>query len=272
MTPTMDCRETRALINASFDGELVGAERRLILDHVAVCAECAAYEKAMGQMKKRVAAVGRNVDKAAPAAVLQRALAAVKAEEDAMAAAAEPAHPARPVQRPRLIYALAAAGFLTAVMFAGISLLSSTETVAASVLNEHRMRLQGGVLDTYANCCRDLEQWFETASGRPVSVPEITYSGVIVQGGKKVLKHETGNEILAVAYLLDGRPITLCVCSGPNVKMPCEGVPVASGGRDAMMVAAEDYTMISWQSGLQVIVLVSPFDEGKTREIFASIR
>ena len=254
----MECREARELVHAGCDSELASEDRRGLTGHLSECPACVAYEKAMRSLKGRMRAVASAIDVTVAEAVFERIIAA----------------PARgPLGglfsagffRLGVAHAVAAAALLAALIFAGMSFFKPTESMASVAVRHHRLRLVGRlVLDTHANCCKDLEEWFESRSGRPVHVPELTYKDIKVEGGY-YYKHPSGNSMYLAAYSLENKPVTLCVCIGPNI--------ITGTAREIATVEVGDgYTSISWLSGGVVNVLITPFDEAKSWEIFASIK
>ncbi len=261
----MNCREARELIHAACDGEIDVRQQDQLVQHLDSCRQCFAYEKAMGCLKGRIRAVAVTADLSAADAVLTRFL-----ESPATAAPTGPILPGF-FLRPGFLRTVAALAFFTAAIFVGISLLAPGTSLAGMVIEQHRMRLVGQLLlDTTADCCQDLEEWFQGKTGRPINVPEICYEGTVIEGGT-YHKHPTGNEIYLAAYTIDEKPVTLCVCTGPNMNVG-KGTTFVSNGISATMMHEEDFTLISWQAGMNVIALVTPFDEAKSKDIFASIK
>jgi len=261
----MKCEQAREFISVAADGELSASENLELTAHLSQCADCATYRTLVGPLKRRVAGIGA-LDAGTAEAVLARVLGGVVPEGGIAGRAAPGAFRAQ-----RLLYAAAAVVLLAAGVFAVMSAVAPTRSVAATVVRQHRMHAAGQVvLDTAATCCRDLEDWFEAKAGRPVDVPEITYPGTLVQGGK-LYKHTANAEIYCAAFIINGKPVTLWVCSGPNMTLP-EGQAFSNGKLSAVMARGEDYTLFAWQSGAEIDVLVTSFDEDLSKEIFASIK
>jgi anti-sigma factor RsiW len=220
----------------------------------------------MRSLKARVGSMAVTADAGAAAAVFTRF---ERAQE--YGAPGGSAGSARWFFRPRLLHAAAAAVLLAVAVFGLIAFLTPATSTAAIVVNQHRLRMVGRlILDTHANCCKDLQEWFEAQAGRPVTVPEIAYKGTTMEGGT-LYGHGTGNTIFVAAYMLEDKPLTLCICSGPNMSLG-EGEPFSAGRISGRINKGEDYTLISWQRGLDVVSLVTPFDEEKSRAILASVK
>ena len=116
----MQCDRARDLLGAFIDGELAGAERQAMSEHVRTCARCTTEAQDMRQLSRQVAAIGRE---AAPTSLVTR----IRADLAAAPTTAKPeradALPAglRMWQRwPVAIAACAAACFVTAFLTWGI--------------------------------------------------------------------------------------------------------------------------------------------------------
>lgn len=172
--------------------------------------------------------------------------------------------------RPPFTYA-AAAGVLVAAAVLLIIVLAPASSVAQTTIRQHRLRMAGRlVLDTHADCCKDLKEWFEARAKRPIAVPEIKIEAVVVEGGK-LYRHKTGNEMFFIACRLKGEPVSVFVCCGPNMAMP-EGEEFTLVGRKAVLSRGNDHTMISWRVGEYVNVLVTCCGVEKSKSIFGSIK
>jgi anti-sigma factor RsiW len=260
----MQCREAREMIHAACDEELSESDREGLLEHVSYCRECSQYERMMRHLKARVGAAAA-VDAAAAQAVFAR----FAGMPGYGSAGGGRVFPAGFLQR-GILRAAAAVVILAAAVIGVLTIVSPATSTASIIVKHHRLRMVGGlVLDTHSNCCKDLEQWFESQAGRPVHVPEIAYKGVTMDGGT-LYKHSTGNTIFVAAYTIEGKPVTLCVCAGPNMSLG-EGEQFTCGGISAAMNIGEDYTLISWREGLEVMALVTPFDAEKSKAIFATV-
>jgi len=260
----MECREAKELLHADCDGELGDAERQRLTGHVRKCRGCTAYEKMMKALKSRVRAAAAPVDLPLAEAVLERVT-------GVSGGGGYRGFFAKGFFRPGVFQAVAAAAVLACAVFFGISLVKPAPTMASIVVMRHLMRQEGRlVLDTHANCCKDLQEWFESHSGRPVHIPDISYPRIRVDGGT-LYRHGTGNSIFLAAYSLEGQPVTVCVCTGPNITFG-SGKVFTAGQRTGMIETGQGYTLISWRSGQIVNVLITPFDEAKSKEIFASIK
>lgn len=260
----MDCREAREHIHAECDGELDPSISSQVSQHLRDCPGCGAYGQAMKSLKNRVRSAAIVRDFPSAEAMLERVF-------------GEPGFGVSGGRlqfgflRPGLLHAMAAAALIAAVLFVGMSVVKPAETTASIVMKHHRLRQVGRLLlETHANCCKDLEQWFEQHSGRPIHIPDIAYANVKVDGGYHY-GHETGNSIYLAAYSIEGKPITLCVCVGPNV-LAGTGRRFETAQRSGIIETGEDYTLISWQCEGALEVLITPFDEARSMEILASIR
>ncbi len=260
------CREARELIHAECDGEVGAQERAALRDHLRTCDACRRYQSAMAALRTRVreaASVPSDADE-----LFARLMKTVGPDPSDSSVAPSWIRSLQPA----FIRAAAAAVLLAAGIFGFIAMLAPTPSAASMIEKYHRLRLVGALmLDTHANCCKDLEEWFEAKTGRPVRVPDITYEGVLMDGGT-LYSHSTGNTIFVAAYTLGSSPVTVCVCSGPNMRLGDAGEPFTSGGRTARLLAGPDYTMISWREGLQVTALITPFDAEKSKAIFAATK
>jgi|GEM_PF-2626032 len=262
----MECREAREMIHAACDGELAAADRQQVLEHLAECEGCRMYESVTNCLKLRVQAVGAAADLSSAGAILTRAIAAAPTRTTLLGRFLP-----NVLGMTTFFRAAAALVVLSAAVFVVIVLVTPAQSMASMVLQKHRLREIGALLlDSNANCCKDLEEWFESRTGHPVDVPEITCKGIVMEGGCHY-KHETGNEIYLAAYTLEDKPVTICVCSGPNMDLE-KGESLVIGGTNATLNRGKDYTLISWRSGLNVVALVTPFDAERCKEIFASIK
>lgn len=260
----MDCREARESVHAACDGEIDCHLSQELSQHLSGCPGCRAYGQAMRSLKGRIQAAARVRDFPSAEAILDRLF-------DTPGRGFAGGAFRFGFLRPGLLHAMAAAALIATVVFVGLSVVKPAESTASIAMKHHRLRQVGRLLlETRADCCKDLEQWFEQHTGRPVRIPEITYKNVRVDGGYHY-GHETGNSIFLAAYSLDGKPITLCVCIGPDITSG-QGRKFEAAGRSGTVETGEDYTLISWRRGQAVHVLITPFDEAKSMDILASIR
>lgn len=258
----MDCGQARELIHAMIDSALGGSEEAALGQHLAGCQACRRYRDLFNAMKNRLKSLGAAAVDFTAERPLDRFM------RSSLSASALPETGS--LRAPRFVYAAAAAVLVAISVFIGIAILAPSASLADSVLREHRLRETGElVLDTHADCCKDLQEWFQVQVKHPVKVPDIKFEDIEVEGGK-LYRHPTGNEIFYMACSLDGKPVSIFVCSGPNIVVP-EGTPCACGPNAGVMTQGDCYTMITWQVGECTNVLVTCFGAEKTRAIFAAM-
>lgn len=259
----MTCREARDMVHGMLDSELHAGARRALDAHMGDCLTCRRYAGIFRALKDRMS---RMKEEAASPPGESR----VRAFLDS-AAASKVSVATGVGRRPRFMYAAAAAVLVAFTIFAALAVFAPSQGLADTTIEQHRLRSAGQlVLDSTANCCKDLEEWFQTQVDHPVDVPEIAFEGIEVDGGK-LYRHATGNTIFYVAYSLDGQPISVFVCCGPNMDMP-EGEPCGCAKPGAVISTRDGHTVMSWARGENILVLVSPFDVDKTRQLCAAIK
>ncbi len=148
-------------------------------------------------------------------------------------------------------------------------MFTPADTLAASTLREFRLLADGRLeLDSNADCCDDLDSWFQAQVHHPVGVPRMNHEAIKVEGGK-LYRHATGSEIFHVACRFEGEPVSLFVCVGPNIKT-ADG-PACSCCNRAVVTRGDDYTMLTWRKGEVVFVLVSSMDVHQMQKMFSFI-
>lgn len=260
----MTCREARGLIHGMIDSELASGEKTDLDAHLGDCRTCRRYVGIFRALKVRI--LRMNEEAASP-----RGESRVRAflDSGASSKACPPFTQVEP--RPRFMYAAAAAVLVAFTTFAALAVLAPSQSLADTTIEQHRLRTAGKlVLDSTADCCEDLDEWFQSQVEHPVDVPEIAFEGIEVHGGK-LYRHATGNEIFYVAYSLHGKPVSLFVSRGPNMDMP-EGEPCGCSKPGAIMSTGTDHTVMIWPRGETIVVLVSPFDAETTRGLCQAIK
>ncbi len=259
----MDCGQARQMIHGRLDSALSGVEEAALNKHLDRCESCRRYGEVFREMKDRLVSLGAAAVHYVGERPVERFL------REGLSHRVSPAFGLG--RKPRFVYAAAAAVLLAFAVFAGMAIIAPSYTLANTTLEQHRLRLSGKlVLDSHADCCKDLEEWFQAKVEHPVKVPEIKIEGIEVEGGKLYL-HPTGNRLFYAAYRLQGHPVSVFVCSGPNIQAP-SGRACKCGANTGVITEGEDYTMITWSAGECTNVLVTSLGPEKTREIFASIR
>jgi anti-sigma factor RsiW len=260
----MKCADARQMIHASLDSRLAGNEAEHLADHVRDCRGCKAYGAVFGTLRKRVAALGGVKDNTgAVAAMVERA---VNAPVDSHRFTKRIL--LLPPAKFRFPYALLVLVVVGLAVYAGMAALAPSDSMAATLVQEHRMRAGGRAgLDTAGGTAADLEKWFEEKAGRAVHVPEFGYAGAKLDGGKAC--GESGNRYLCAAYSINGRPLSLYVFSGSAVELP-KGRKCEAGGRSANVSACKNATVMSWASGGQSYVIVTCLDEETLKALLAS--
>lgn len=260
----MNCREARDLIQLSLDVSLEKAQSTKVDAHISECASCRKYADLFRGLKGRLNLVAAG-ELVAASGHVDRFLAT--ADASGRRVAFLPFFGGKPP----FVYAAAAAVLMAAAIFIAIAAVAPGRSIAAAVMEAHHLRYDDQlVLDTNANCCHDLTKWFEAQVNRPVNVPDITYPGVVVEGGK-LYRHKTGNEMFYITCRVDDQPVSLCLCDGPNWITP-KGEAFSNGRRKAVVTYLGDCVMVTWEAGERTHVLVSPFDVDMTMDIFASIK
>jgi len=260
----MTCREARDLIHGMIDSALTESERASLEEHLSDCPPCRRYADLFRALKDRLAAIGAQ-------SVAGAGRSRLRAFLESPAASDTPAtsYP-RLGRRPGFVWAAAAAVLVAFGVFFTMAIFAPSQTLAQSTIEQHRLRTAGQlVLDSHADCCKDLQDWFETQVNHPVDVPEIKADGLDVEGGK-LYRHDAGNEMFYVAFSIEGRPVSLFICCGPNMEIG-EGKPCSCSKPGAVISAGPDYTMVSWPRGETTLVLVSPFDSEETQRICEAI-
>ncbi|MHC4711796.1 MAG: zf-HC2 domain-containing protein [Planctomycetota bacterium] len=259
----MDCGKARRMIHGRLDTALSGVEEAALTEHLDSCEPCRRYGEVFREMKDRLVSIGAAAVRYVGERPVERFL------REGLSSNVSPVFGLG--SKPRFVYAAAAAVLLAFAIFAGMAILVPSPTLADSTLEQHRLRMSGRlVLDSHADCCKDLEEWFQAEVEHPVNVPEISIEGIEVEGGK-LYRHPTGNELLYAAYRLEGKPVSVFVCSGPNIEVPA-GRRCKCGSNEGVITEGEDYTMITWRAGECINVLVTSFGPEKTERIFAAIR
>ncbi len=260
----MTCLEARGLIHGMLDLELSSNEQSSLETHLTGCPECRNYAGLFGRLKERLAALaahGAATGSRGRLDVFMESLEPVVANRGMSATGS----------KPRFVWATAAAVLVAVGIFAGMALLAPSSTLAESTIEQHRLWGTGQlVLDAHASCCRQLQEWFQTQVKHPVDVPDITYDGLEVQGAK-LYYHATEHKMFYIASHLHEEPVSLFILSGRDIHMP-KGSPCSCDKPDATATVGPDYTMISWRSGENILVLVTSFDLATTEAICAGIR
>jgi anti-sigma factor RsiW len=258
----MDCGEAKRMIHGRLDSALSVAEEAGLTEHLDRCESCRRYGDVFREMKDRLVSIGAAAVRHVGESPVERFLREGLSRNVSVGLGLG--------RKPRFVYAAAAAVLLAFAVFAGMAIIAPSYTLADSTLEQHRLRMSGKlVLDSHADCCKDLEEWFQAEVEHPVKVPEIRIEGIQVEGGK-LYRHPTGNRLFYAAYRLEGKPVSVFVCSGPNIQVP-SGRPCKCGPNTGVITTGEDYTMITWPAGECANVLVTSFGPEKTREIFAAI-
>ena len=259
----MTCREARDLIHGMLDSELLPDERSRLDEHLADCGSCQRYAGVFAALKQRLSLMRAE---AASGSGHSR----VRAFFESGAESPAPPFLAGLSARPRFMWAAAAAVLVAFGVFAAMAILAPSQSLADSALEQHHLRTAGQlVLDTHANCCKDLQEWFQTQVEHPVDVPEITYEGLEVEGGK-LYRHASGNEMFFVACSVENLPVSVFVCCGPDIEIP-PGRRCECPRGEALIDTGSDFTMLSWRRGENIIVLLAPFDVEKTHRLCAAI-
>ena len=140
----MQCDRAKELIGPAIDGELAGADRHAMAEHLASCPACAAASDDMRRIGRQIAAVGREP---APKGLESRLRAALADEAAAMPAAAVPVRARERFPRS------AAARFATvarqAAALAAVAVMSSALTWGAASWNGTSSRLEGDVVTAH---------------------------------------------------------------------------------------------------------------------------
>lgn len=261
----MNCDQARELIHRSLEANLTRADETSLGEHLAACPRCEKYGRLFGALKSRLTLMGAEAGHHAFQSLLDRFLERLDSPSHA------PVHLAASFsRRPPFTYAAAAAVLIALALFVAMAILAPSPLGASTIMEKHRLWETGQlILDTHLDCCHKLSDWFEKKARHPITVPDVKHEGVTVEGGK-CFGHVSGREIFYVACRLEGKPVSLFVCEGPDVEMP-EGEEITSNGEKAVLSMHDGCTMVSWFADEYTHVLVMPFPPERAKALFAAM-
>lgn len=262
----MTCKDARRLIHKSFGALLGDVERASLAQHLEECVSCKRYASLFSVLRTRLTGIAQKTDAYVNGSHVERFMRSSASRSGRGWFVLPWVARIRP-----LVYVATAASLLAALVFVAMFvIIAPSYSVADATLQQHRLRMTGQiVLDSHANSCEDLRKWFEAQVKHPVAMPRVCCEGMVVEGGK-VLRCGCGDEILFAACRLEGKPVSLFICSGTHTRMPA-GEHFVSAHRDAFLAQGSDYTMICWRGQKCTNVMVSPFTAEKSRAILSKI-
>ena len=140
----MQCDRAKELIGPAIDGELAGADRHAMAEHLASCPACAAASDDMRRIGRQIAAVGREP---APKGLESRLRAALADEAALMSAAAVPVRVRERLPRSAGVRFASLARHAAAL--AAIALVSSALTWGVLGRHAAASRLEGDVVTAH---------------------------------------------------------------------------------------------------------------------------
>ena len=261
----MTCKDARRLVHKSLGALLGDDEQALLARHLDECAGCKRYASLFGALRTRLSGIAQKADAHVNGSHVERFIRS-PALQSGRGWFVLPGI----MRRRPLVYAAAAAGLVAASVFVVMFVVAPSYSVAGTTLEQHRLRVTGQiVLDSHADSCEDLQEWFEAEVKHPVAMPRAHCKGMVVEGGK-VLRCSCGDEVLFAACRLEGKPVSLFICSGPHTKMP-SGEHFVLAHRDVFLTQGSDYTMICWRGQKCTNVMVTSFTAEKSRTILSEI-
>ena len=253
----MQCDRARDLLGASVDGEVTGAERQAIAEHVRSCPRCAAEAEDIRRLSRQVAAVGRE---AAPRALARRISADLAAEHpvatDAVAIA-----PAVRMQSNRQRYgsmaaSLAAACLVTAALTWSVAnRWTASERFERDIVSAHiRSLLQDAPIQVASSDAHTVKPWFMGRIDFAPDIKDLTAEGFPLAGGR--LDYIGERRVGAIVYRRHKHVV--------NVFMwPAEqAAPIA-----AQAVVHKGYNLLSWSKGGLTYWAISDLNDGEMRQL-----
>lgn len=227
----VDCRLGRVLIDASLDGELDLVTQLALDEHLAGCADCAAFLRARGQVVQRLRSDAQRF--AASPQLRQRIIAALP--EEAVPAAG-PSH--RPSRLTKVAWASSFAALAASlVLFLGNPTQPDEMTrdlVAAHV----RSLIPDHLIDIPSSDRHTVKPWFNGRVTLSPPVPDLAKDGFVLVGGR--LDYVDDHRAAVVVYRRNQHVINLFVW------------PESGGGIASTRIAARNgYNLVEWtQDGL----------------------
>lgn len=204
----MQCEEVRTRLGAYLDGELAEAERPLLRDHVAGCADCA----------PKLAALERLRDRIRRAAPRHRAPEALRSQIRSAIRQEEAAHTPAALRAPGWLAYAASILLAVAIGSGGIVMLigeRQEDTIAGEIIDSHLRSLLGTHLtDVASSDQHTVKPWFAGRSDVSPPAIDLRTEGFPLVGGR--LDLIAGKPVPALVYKRRDHVINLFVLPAPR--------------------------------------------------------
>lgn len=268
----MQCDRARELIGSYIDGELAGAERQAIADHLLSCAGCTALVQDLKRIGRQVAEAGREPAPKALALRIRAALAEEAAANTQEHAGVSPnAGGSLQVRRlPTSLQAPWARGFMRqAAAFVAACALSSVLTWAAinwsstaarlgsEVVSAHiRSLLQDSPIQVASSDAHTVKPWFSGRIDFAPEVKDLTPEGFPLAGGR--LDYIGERRVGAIVYRRRMHVVNVFMWPAPNAEAQPPRLETVRG-----------YNVLSWNIGGITYCAVSDLNAGELRQLQA---
>lgn len=250
----MTCHECREMLTPWVDGELSGRDAGVVERHLAGCASCRHEAGRVRGFQERLRESFARPS--APADLRARLLALARGES--------PAARRPPLARRPLVYALASAAALVAVL--GVwgmrdRMRDQKEWCRTFVDDHQEGLLTGPRLENSTRSPEELSRWFGETMRQRVTVPAL--AGATLLGGRRcVLK---GHTVGLAVYQHARSQLSLFLTDDPAVTPP--DWRLAAG--EVHVVREGGYTLAAWRSSGMLRVLVGELPPAALKRLIA---